>query len=167
MAVLAPDSGAIKNARKFSDEFGDRTNVDTCLVIVCKTRSRDIVTSSDIYGDVRDRTVVIYDDMISSGTTVKHAMEACERQGATDIYVAATHGVFTQSANNLLRFPSLKAIVTTDSISNSRIDLNSWGQRLVRLDCTKLLADSLDPPASMPNPRLSAFFKRSANPIGQ
>jgi ribose-phosphate pyrophosphokinase len=66
--------------------------------------------------DVRDRDVVIYDDMIRTGSSLVHAAEAYRASGARRIFVVATHGVFPGDALARLRSSNaFERIVVTDS----------------------------------------------------
>jgi ribose-phosphate pyrophosphokinase len=70
-----------------------------------------------VIGDVRNRTPIIVDDIIATGSTLLEAVETLLRAGARpDVRVAATHGVFAGNAAQRLAHPAIKQIVVTDSI---------------------------------------------------
>jgi hypothetical protein len=59
-----------------------------------KRRGSGVVTGDLLVGEVRDRAVIIFDDLISTGTTLQRAASRCREAGATRIFAAATHGLF-------------------------------------------------------------------------
>ena len=70
-----------------------------------------------VVGDVRGKACVIIDDMISTGGTIKNAIDALVQAGAREQFiVAATHPVFTSEARKNLHHPSIQQIIVTDSI---------------------------------------------------
>ncbi len=70
-------------------------------------------------GDVRGKTVIVVDDMIDTGGTLKHTAEVLKREGATDFYILSTHGLFSHGAIDAIRSIDrayLKGIVVSNSI---------------------------------------------------
>ena len=112
LMVVAPDTGATKNAKRFADMLG----VD--LAILHKVRAAHNVSEvTQVIGDVMDRTCLIYDDMIDTGGTVINGREALLKKGAnSDVYLAATHAVFSDPAVSRLKAARFKEVVVTNSI---------------------------------------------------
>lgn len=142
VTVLAPDTGAVKNGQRLQQEL-QRRGLDVELAFMTKLRSQDIVTSSPLFGKVDGRTVIIYDDLISSGTTIANGIELC-RGRSNNVCVAAVHGVFSAEAEKLLRFDTLREVVVSDSVLSDRIDRAAWGDRLRYLDSSTVFADCLN-----------------------
>jgi len=69
-----------------------------------------------VIGDVKNRNVILVDDMISTGTSITEAARACRKEGAKDIYICATHAVLAGKAVEKLAKSSIKEIVVTDTI---------------------------------------------------
>lgn len=86
---MAPDLGAVKLAEKYA------SILRRPVAIVRKVRvSGDTVRAGESIGEVRDRTPVIIDDMITTGGTIEAAVRTLLRSGCRrEIYVSATHGV--------------------------------------------------------------------------
>ena len=117
--VVSPDTGGMKLASAYASRLG-------CPVAVLhKERLNGAKTVvSKIVGDVRDKPCVIIDDMISTGGTIKNAIEALIHAGAIERFiVAATHGVFTPEAYKNLNHPAIRQIIVTDSIP---LSTNDW-----------------------------------------
>jgi ribose-phosphate pyrophosphokinase len=66
--------------------------------------------------NVRDRQVVLVDDMISTGRTLVQAARALTAAGAARVDVAATHALFSEDARRGLRAAGVRSIWTTDSV---------------------------------------------------
>ncbi len=86
---------------------------------------------------------IIIDDLISSGTTLARAAENCRARGATKIYAAASHGVFTGKASQTLSNPALEKVVITDTIPPFRLDPDFARTKLVVLHAARLFAEAI------------------------
>lgn len=111
--VVAPDLGAIRLARNFASFLGAQ------LAAVSKDRLDAVtVSAKDVVGDVRDRYVVIVDDMISTGATIEAAVNTLRAHGAVgEPIVVATHGLFAGTALVRLGACRIGRMVVTDTIT--------------------------------------------------
>ena len=112
--VVSPDLGAAKLAERYAGLLG------LPVAIVHKTRKGpEAVTVSGVTGDVRGRTPIIIDDMISTGGTIEAAIWAVAAAGAEreGVIVAATHGLFVGACVNRLKQLEIKHLFVTDSIT--------------------------------------------------
>ncbi len=141
--VLSPDIGGMKRAEALRDALARVTGRTISVGFMEKQRRQGAVTGETLFAEVGGRSVVIIDDMISSGGTVARAAQACQRQGAARICVAATHGVFTAKANETLADPAIEQIVITDSVSRSELAAGPVRDKLVSLDCSGLFAEAI------------------------
>lgn len=110
--VVAPDLGAVKLAERYATLLG------LPVAVVRKTRvSGSAVLAEELVGDVDRRSVVIIDDMISTGGTIEAAVGVAVRQGATGpILVAATHGLLVGDAPARLSAVGVGRLFVTDSL---------------------------------------------------
>ena len=98
LTVVAPDVGNMKTASAYATALGAE------LAIIHKRRiSGNEVVCEEIIGNVKDRNIVMCDDMISTGGTISSAAALVKSRGAKKIYVGATHGVFCGSAKEKLQ----------------------------------------------------------------
>jgi ribose-phosphate pyrophosphokinase len=68
-------------------------------------------------GDVKGKTPVIIEDMIRTGGSIIECVKTLIANGAKpEIYVAATHGVFTNASFDKLNIPEIKEVIVTDTI---------------------------------------------------
>lgn len=108
-----------------------------------KYRSAGVVSGEAIVGEVTDRTAIIIDDLISSGTTLSRAAEACRARGAKKVYAAASHGVFSSKAGEILSTPALEQVVITNTIPPFRLSPDFARDKLAVLDVAGLFAEAI------------------------
>jgi ribose-phosphate pyrophosphokinase len=92
--VVTPDVGSIKLARAYAKGL----NWDLAIVDKRRTNVEQQVEVVTLIGDVKDRDVLLADDVCSTGETLKTASWACKRAGAKRIFAAVSHGLFVGSA---------------------------------------------------------------------
>lgn len=118
VAVVSPDHGGVERARKFGDElFG---HVEHSISVVEKRRDLSSIHKSvalDLYGDVKGKTAILVDDMITSGGTLMHAAQLCLDRGATRVLTAVIHHDFGPKAPKLLQASAIEKIFMTDTIA--------------------------------------------------
>ena len=109
--VVAPDVGSAKMARGFAKRL------DASLAIIDKRRPRANVSEVvNVVGDVEGRDCILADDMIDTAGTVTEAARALRALGANDIYVCATHALFSGPAVERLRAAPIQEVIVTDTI---------------------------------------------------
>lgn len=111
--IVAPDLGAVRLAEQYS------RLLDRPMASIHKARlGPESVAVRQLIGDVRDRTPIIVDDMVSTGHTVAAAVRALLAAGCTpDITVAITHGLFASGIEEVLAGLPIGRIVTTDTVA--------------------------------------------------
>jgi ribose-phosphate pyrophosphokinase len=109
--VVAPDTGEVKVAKRLADHLG------LPWAIVNKMR-REVQQSevTHVIGDVRNKRVIMIDDLIDTAGTLCNAAEKLLEEGATEVYAAATHAVFSGPAYERIEASPLKEVVVTDSL---------------------------------------------------
>ncbi len=99
LVIVSPDEGSIKRAVGHAKRLGGE------LAIIDKRRmSAESVSQENIIGgSIEGKTVLMFDDMISTAGSICGAAELVKKKGAREIHVAAAHGVFAGSAIQRLR----------------------------------------------------------------
>jgi len=143
LIVLSPDVGGMKRAEAFRDALARSTSKSIPTGFMEKQRARGIVSGETLFADVQGRTVIIIDDLISTGTTIARAAKACREKGARRVYVAASHGVFNAKANDVIADPVFETIVITDTLPPFRLRADLVREKLVVLDGAVLFATAI------------------------
>lgn len=112
VVVVSPDLGSVSRARQFADRIG------APLAIVDKRRPQpNVCEVMNIIGDVKDKKVIVVDDMVDTGGTLCNAANAViEMGGASEVSACATHGVLSGEALDRIEASSIKELVLLDTI---------------------------------------------------
>lgn len=111
LTVVSPDVGNMKTASRYASHLSGQ------LAIVHKKRiSGSQVEASEIIGEVRDRNVLMCDDIIATAGTVCSAAALVKERGAKKIYIGATHGVFAPQAYERLAKAPIDEVLVTNTI---------------------------------------------------
>lgn len=106
--IISPDQGGIKRAKEIAKIL------KVPMMSLKKTRLKEKMLIQGVV-DVRGRNILIVEDVISTGTTLQKAASFLKKKGASDIYVIATHGVFTKGSYEKLASDSIKRIYISNS----------------------------------------------------
>jgi ribose-phosphate pyrophosphokinase len=154
VVVVSPDVGNVKVATGYADFLGGD------LAITFKKRiSGSEVQASQIVGNVKGRTVLMVDDMVSTAGTICEAARVLRDAGASRIIVAATHGVFCGPAVERIKKSQIDRIIVTNTIPHDH-RIAPIKDRVVTLCVSKLFADAIR--HIHENKSISALFKRFA-----
>ncbi len=136
LVVVAPDAGSSKKAHKYAKLL------DCPMAIIDKRRddNNDNAKAAYIIGDVKDKTVVIFDDEISTGGTLIEAVNICKEHGAKEVYAGAAHGVFASNALERLEASSIDKVVVTNTIP---LDESKKIDKLEVLSMAPLFAEAI------------------------
>ncbi len=143
VVVLSPDAGGMKRADRFRKALGARLGTELPLAFMEKARGKGALKIGRLVGEVGDSTVIILDDLISSGGTLLGAASACKEAGARRVLAAAAHGVFVGKANEVLASEALDRILVTDSISPLRLSAELVERKVDLLSVTDLFASAI------------------------
>jgi len=133
--IVAPDVGSAKMARGFAKRL------DASLAIIDKRRPRANVSEVvNVVGEVEGRDCILADDMIDTAGTVTEAARALKRLGANDVYVCATHAIFSGPAVERLKSAPIVEVVVTDTID---LPADRRFERLTILSVGELLSKAI------------------------
>ena len=142
--VVSPDIGGVKRAERFRQRLSDELAQPVGLAFTEKHRSRGTVSGSDVVlGEVEGRVAIVIDDMIASGGTMHRVANMLKRQGAIEVHLAATHGIFTPAAEALFSARSVDSVIVTNSVKPARLPPSVVGDRLIVLEIGPLLAEAI------------------------
>lgn len=143
VTVVSPDIGGVKRAEKFRQALSSNFEVEASLAYMEKIRAKGVTTPGRLTGDVNGSTVIIIDDLISTGGTLLHAARACKNLGASTVYAVASHGVFVDGASKLLEAEELEKVIVTDSIPPFRLEAALIEKKLVVVPAARLFANAI------------------------
>ncbi len=115
--VVSPDAGGVVRAQSFARRIMDNAE----LAIIHKEREgANKIASMKLIGDVAEKTALIVDDMADTCGTLARAAEILVKNGAKDVFAAATHGVLSGPASKILDESPISRLYITDTISHTR-----------------------------------------------
>lgn len=111
--VITPDAGALKRSQKFAEM------INVPLALIEKKRDLDkphTILSMKVVGDIKDKTAIIFDDVIVTGGTLVNAAYHLKEKGAKQVIAAATHADFVGGSDKILKDAPIDKIWVTDTI---------------------------------------------------
>jgi len=138
LCIVAPDQGAVRRASDYCKAFPDST-----FAMINKKRTKpNEVHSMELVGDVKDKNVVIVDDIADTLGTLKKASELVKSHGAKSVRAICTHGILSSSAIKNLEESPLIELLVSDSIE-SVIDKSTWSDKLRVVTCADILSKTV------------------------
>jgi ribose-phosphate pyrophosphokinase len=108
---VSPDAGGVERARALAKRL------KAGLAIIDKRRDgNNVAVFMHLIGDVKDKDVVIADDMIDTAGTLIQAVDALRREGARRILACAVHGVLSGPAIARIKESVLEEVIITNTI---------------------------------------------------
>jgi ribose-phosphate pyrophosphokinase len=114
LVVVSPDTGRVRTAEQWADALGGRD-----IAFVHKTRDIDAanqVVANRVVGEVSGRYCLLIDDMIDTGSSITKAADLLFANGATDVIIAATHGIFSPPATDRLKNSKVSEVIVTNTL---------------------------------------------------
>ena len=112
LVVVSPDLGGVTRARDLAERIG------APLAIIDKRRPEpNVAEIMNIIGNVKDKTVIMVDDIIDTAGTITLGAEALIERGAKEVYACCTHPVLSGPAIERLQNSSIKEVVVTNTIA--------------------------------------------------
>ena len=111
LVVVTPDIGSVKLAKAYAQQLG----VDFAIVDKhrCDSSNVEVVT---LIGDVKEKDVLLADDMCSTAGTLVSAAKVCREKGANRIFAAVTHGLFVGSAVEKIENSPVEVLYMSNTI---------------------------------------------------
>lgn len=118
--VVSPDIGGVTRARNFAHLL------DLPIAIIEKRRPKaNVAEVMNVIGDIKDKNVILVDDIVDTAGTITRAASALKSFGAKRVYGCATHGVLSGPAIERIQESAMEKFVITDTIQltdEKRID---------------------------------------------
>ena len=133
LVVIAPDIGSVKMARAYAKRL------DADLGLVDKRRPRaDAVEVMNVIGEVEDKNVIMFDDVVTTARTLCQAAEALKARGAREVYAGVTHGMFAPGAEDRILASPIRELVVTDTVCHEALP-----DRITELSIAGLLGEAV------------------------
>ena len=111
MCVVSPDVGRAKACKKLADMLG------ASLAIMHKGRpDHNVAEITHVIGEVEGKTCIIADDMIDTAGSITEGAKALISKGAKEVYVTATHGIFSPPAYDRIENSPVLEVVVTNTV---------------------------------------------------
>ena len=134
--LVSPDAGGIRRIKLLSQMLN---NMPYAVI----KKDRDLVTGkvtvNGINGNVKENAIIV-DDMISTGSTIVTAANLLRSKGVKNVYVFATHAVFSQDSPKILGNSLLQKVFVTNTIN---IPKEKQFPKLKILSVSEMIADNL------------------------
>jgi len=143
VVVASPDIGGVKRAQLFRETLARKLGREIGFAFLEKRRTGGVVSGDLLVGDVDKRALVIYDDLIASGTTITRACQVARRSGAERVYVAAPHAAFLPEATQLFESEDIHSVLVSDSIPLTASFANVPANRLRVCSVAPLVANTI------------------------
>jgi ribose-phosphate pyrophosphokinase len=116
--LCGPDAGSGKRVKRMKDQLMKRHNINLNYVMLDKTRSKaNVIDEMVIIGDVKDKHVIILDDMVDTAGTLCKAAEVLKDAGAKSVRAIISHGVLSGPAMERIGESKLESLIISDSLA--------------------------------------------------
>lgn len=132
IVVVSPDVGGLKMSHAYAKALG------APFAIVAKNRiSAEEVEALSVIGDVKDRNVLLVDDLTESAGTLTAAARLLAEKGAKNIYAGVSHGVLSEKGHERLKNSPIIELFSTDSVPQAH------GNKVTVLSVAPLLGEAI------------------------
>jgi ribose-phosphate pyrophosphokinase len=134
ICIVSPDAGGVERARACAKRLGGS------LAIIDKRRiGPNLSQTMHIIGDVRDKNVIIIDDIIDTAGTITQAVDALAAEGARRVYASCVHPVLSGPAMERIERSKLEGLAVTNTIP---LD-SKRSEKLIVLSVAPLLGEAI------------------------
>lgn len=132
LTIASPDMGGAKRAKNYAGHLGAE------VVICYKERKKaNVVEEMFLIGDVKDRNVILIDDMIDTAGTLCKAADILMANGAKSVRAMATHAVLSGKAYENIENSKISEVIVTDTIPVK----TEYSSKIKVISCAELFAD--------------------------
>ncbi|MFA7657981.1 MAG: ribose-phosphate pyrophosphokinase [Candidatus Gastranaerophilaceae bacterium] len=134
LVVVSPDAGGAKRAELLAESF------DSPYAVIQKKREKhNEAKAVNLYGDVAGKNCILFDDMIDTAGSIVEATRMLKEHGAKDVYVCASHGVFSGPAYERLENSPVKEVIVTNTLPLKE----NAPSKITQIDISSLIADAI------------------------
>ena len=135
LVVVSPDAGGVERARAIAKR------INASLAIIDKRREGpNVAKIMNIIGDIKDKNVIVVDDIIDTAGTLIQAVEALKKNGAKRAFASCTHAVLSGPSVERITNSPLEEVIVTNTIS---LDESKKTNKILILSIAKLLSEAI------------------------
>lgn len=135
LILVSPDAGGVERTRQFAKKLG------APIAIIDKRREQhNVAKVGYVIGDVKDKVCVLFDDMIDTAGTITEGAKLLKKYGAKEVYICASHPVFSGPALERLANSEAKEIIVTNTIP---LDKENLPDKITQLNIAALLGKAI------------------------
>ena len=133
LVIASPDIGGSKRANVYAKHLN-------CEMVICykKRKKANVIDSMKIIGDIKNKNVILIDDMMDTGGTICKASEMMIASGAKSVRAICTHAILSGNAQENIANSSLNELVVTNSLPLQKIN-----KKIKVLDVSNLFAQTI------------------------
>ena len=133
LVIASPDIGGSKRANVYAKHLN-------CEMVICykKRKKANVIDSMKIIGDIKNKNVILIDDMMDTGGTICKASEMMIASGAKSVRAICTHAILSGNAHENIANSSLNELVVTNSLPLQKIN-----KKIKVLDVSNLFAQTI------------------------
>jgi len=137
--IVSPDAGGVKRVTSIADKLGVE------FAIIHKKRNGRSLSAPEhmeiLVGDVKDKVVILVDDMIDTGNTLILAVKTLHEKGAKSIHALISHGLLSETNMSLIEELPIDRLVVTNTIPQKQHQ--NMCKKLVTIDVSATIAESI------------------------
>ena len=135
LVAVSPDMGGANRTRHFAKKL------DCPIAIIDKRRDKhNEAIATNVIGDVEGKVCLMFDDIIDTAGTICEAAKLLKSKGAKEIYVGATHPVFSGPAVERLGAAPITECIVTNTIP---LDMSKMPSNIKQISVAPLLAQAI------------------------
>ena len=135
LVIVSPDIGGMNLARSYASRLGcDMAMLDK------RREKHNVCKVTRLIGDVKDKNVLVVDDLVDTAGTLINGVNVLKEQGAKDVYVACTHAILSGEAISRIQESPVTNIYFTDSVT---VPKSKRIEKLKILSVAELLSDAI------------------------
>lgn len=135
VVAVSPDLGSVTRTRTFAEKL------DIPLAIIDKRRPKANVSEvMNVIGEIKDKNVILVDDMIDTAGTITNAANALKERGAKDVYACCTHPVLSGAAIERIQSCVIKELVVLNTV---KLPPEKRISKIKQLSVARVIADAI------------------------
>lgn len=145
--ICSPDAGGVKRASAMYNKFLQYRQTDCDITFAMMSKRRDkpnSIESMELIGDVKDRNVILVDDMTDTAGTLIKAAEILKEKGASGVSAIITHGILSgKSAEKVSLDKNLDYLVVADTVPNASKSSLEFPGKIISVSCAEAFSKAI------------------------